>query len=215
MKNIFFLFLFLFSITLESCVKSENDIVKEDYDKLIKIKGADKLPKEPGVFFNCFPKEPGDIGTDISNEFKIENGNEYNIELNFYNIADIHDKQDPHNYTTLIIQYLDENNTLVIDTIYDGKDCISKKERNGKIYYNSKMEDRTYSIKKKSGDILYFAIFNSPYGKVDFSSEFLVNGEYEDFLSDVQYKYNLSKESFHVTDKGVDYLIYSKAVYLP
>lgn len=77
----------------------------------------------------------------------------------------------------MVIQYLDTDNRLVVDTLYDGKNCITSRERNGVLSFSGKQADRKYTIEKKSGDLFYFAVFLSPYGRVDVSSEFYVNGD--------------------------------------
>lgn len=202
-------------LALAGCTPEEEEEIREDYQEFIQLRDADKLPVELGIPFNCTPKYPGDLGVTPSEEFKLEDGDEYTITIDLYTRADIYNRQDPNNYTTLIVQYLDSNGQLQIDTLYNGQNCIEKRERNGRIFYNAKTVDRTYEIKKKSGDLFYFAVFNSPYGKVDFSSDISVNGEYDEPYYGMRYEYNLSQESFHITNKGVDYLIYSKAIYLP
>lgn len=206
---------FCCALCVIGCKQVEDEEVHEDYGKFIELKEAEKLPAELGIPFNCTPKAPGDLGVNISDEFKQENGDEYEIEIDFYTMARVFNNQDPHNYSELIVQYLDENNTLQIDTIFNGQDCITSRVRNGRTYYLPRNEDRTYTIKKKSGDLFYFAVFNSPYGTVDFTSEIYVNGENEEPYYGMQYEYTRQQESYHITDKGVDYLIYSKAIYLP
>ena len=205
----------LLAVMLVGCKKEMVEVQAEDYTRFIPLKEADKLPLELGVPFNCFPKQPGELGVIPSSEFQMEDKETYSIELNFYTRADIHNRQDPTNLTMLILQYLDADNKLVVDTIYDGKNCITSKERNGVLSYYGKQEDRTYTIEKKSGDLLYLALFLSPYGRVEVSSEFYVNGNVEDTFEGMQYEYSRNAESFHITDYGVDYLIYSKAMYLP
>lgn len=205
----------LLAVMLAGCKKETEELQAEDYSRFIPLKEADKLPLELGVAFNCFPKQPGELGVTPSSEFQMEDKNTYSIELNFYMRADIHNKQDPTNLTALIVQYLDTDNKLVVDTVYDGKNCITSKERNGVLSYYGKQEDRTYTIEKKSGDLFYFALFLSPYGRMEMSSEFYVNGNVEDSFYGMQYEYSRNVESFHITDYGVDYFIYSKAMYLP
>lgn len=210
--------LFIYSFVLFAligCSPKDEEDVQENYQEFIALREADKLPLELGIPFNCSPKHPGDLGVVPSDEFKLKDGDEYTITIDFYTRADIYNRQDPNNYSTLIVQYLDSDGVLQIDTLYNGQNCIEKRERNGHVFYNAKMVDRTYEIKKKSGDLFYFAVFNSPYGKVDFSSDISVNGSYDDPYYGMRYEYNLSRESFHITNRGVDYLIYSKAVYLP
>lgn len=203
------------AMLLAGCQKEMAEMPPEDYGKFISLKEADRLPLELGVPFNCFPKHPGDWGITPSDEFQREDHNTYSIELNFYTRADIHNRQDPTNLTAMVIQYLDADNRLVVDTLYDGKNCITSRERNGVLSFSGKQVDRTYTIEKKSGDLFYFAVFLSPYGRVDVSSEFTVNGDADDTFYGMQYEYSRNAESFHITDYGVDYLIYSKAMYLP
>lgn len=202
-------------LLLAACRKEVADLQPEDYSRFISLKEADKLPLELGVPFNCFPKYPGDWGVTPSTEFQMEDKNTYSIELNFYTRADIHNRQDPTNLTVMIIQYLDAANKLVVDTLYDGSNCITSRKRNEKVFFSGKQVDRTYTIEKKSGDLFYFAVFLSPYGRMDVTSDFYLNSGEDDTFYGMQYGYSRNVESFHITDYGVDYLIYSKAMYLP
>lgn len=137
------------AVLLVGCQKETAEMPPEDYSKFISLKEADKLPLELGVPFNCFPKHPGDWGVTPSDEFQMEDKNTYSIELNFYARADIHNRQDPTNLTAMVIQYLDTDNRLVVDTLYDGKNCITSRERNGVLSFPASRRTGNTRLKRK------------------------------------------------------------------
>lgn len=137
------------AVLLVGCQKETAEMPPEDYSKFISLKEADKLPLELGVPFNCFPKHPGDWGVTPSDEFQMEDKNTYSIELNFYARADIHNRQDPTNLTAMVIQYLDTDNRLVVDTLYDGKNCITSKVRNGVLSFPASRRTGNTRLKRR------------------------------------------------------------------
>lgn len=202
--------------TLTACSNMPQDADLEDYESFITPRPAEQESQELGVPFNCFPSKPGELGADLTEDYSLPDAKEHEITLNIFCRTGIYSVIDPHNFTELKLQYLNSEGQLVVETLYDGQDCIVRRnDANGKTLYEGRSEERSITLRIKEGKPFYYAIFSSPYGKLDVSTEILLDGAPDDALEQMQYDYFRSAESFHITDFGVQYLIFAKAIYLP
>lgn len=192
---------------LFSCSTEENDPPQEDYSSFISIKGADKVPDEPGEELTFFPKSPGDIGSETLLSLQpIANGVDYNITITFSAQLSSY-AQNSDNRSAFILQYIDQNNILQIDTIADGESDLLL-QNNGQI-------EKTYTFTRKSGEALYYAIFYSPYAGCTFRVEAVADSQDDTFSKTLEFGYNISLESFHITTHNINFWVNAKGVILP
>lgn len=203
------------SVLSASCSRENTESLTEDFSKFIELKPAEQVPHEPGVPFNCFPKEVGELGFNRSEEIPLGGYREkYQVSLSIDVMANYYGSFDKQNLSVVILQYLDENNELKIDTIMDGHNVIERDKRNRFKPYFSDVEP--VLITKQSGDPVYFAVFYSPYAHFDMSVT--MSTETQDgmeSLPDLRHRYSRTLESFHISEIGKNYNVYSQAMYLP
>lgn len=210
MKIFKFIIVFFALILTFSCNNTtvEGDIT-EDYAKLFPTKNPPKPNLEPGVVFNAFPQEVGQLGIDTTQiNYNPLEKRTYSIYFDIYTNLRRY-AQDRTNLTKLIFQYLNEKGQLVTDTLHDGTDQLK-----GKYSYGP---EKTVELTLHSGDLAYFAVFISPYGSASYNAEMDVTDEGQDGIEipALVTEYSENLESFHITKRGTEYIIHSKAVILP
>lgn len=212
LKNFYPLLIFV-SLLCSGCKESDEIALTEDYN-FIKEKKAETVAPEVGVVTDCFPQKPGELGCSINTrEGDPRFAESYNITITYEYETDEFLPFNRDNYSELILQYLDENNKLRVLTLLDNSDHLSPEKKNTEGGYHS----AAISLKKKSGEPVYVAVFYSPYGS--FYGNITFNIETEDgnfnFEQTSLLDYSIRQESFHITEQGVAYMIVAKLVYLP
>lgn len=201
--------------SLASCAREEVEDRVENLSDFIRLKPAERVSHETGVPFNCFPKEVGDLGFTNSEEGSSDEYREsYQVSLSVDVMANYYGSFDKQNLSIVILQYLDENNELKVDTIMDGHNVIEKDKRGRFKPYFSEVEP--VSITKRSGDPVYFAVFYSPYAYFDMTVSLTAEtADGSETLPELSHRYSRTLESFHIAEIGKNYNIYSQAMYLP
>lgn len=194
---------------LPACSQDNStDPIIEDYESFISKKDADKIEAEPGEELVLFPKEPGDVGNvEFQRLSPLADAIKYQISLTFSAQVSAYTLQDPYNYSTFILQYIDEDNSLKIETLADGQTDLLT-QNNGEI-------SKTYTFTRQSGQAVYYALFYSPYGNCAFSIEAHADSEDDSFSKTFGFAYNQSWESFHITTQNIQYWTNAKAIILP
>lgn len=215
MKKIILLQIFIISLFC-SCNKIYPDATPEDISKIYKLEPPEKSVVTPGVPFFCFPKSPGETGFEYkASPFKEKE--EYTVNITVDCTAREYDNTDPQNLSILILQYLNEDGTMVEDTIMNGHEKLNiRKNKRGKTIIDPFEVYKEIPLTKKSGEPAYFAVFYSPYGNLDFSVSMNVSTLDETVeFPEMSHRYSVKAESFHITEKGVEYMINSQAMMLP
>lgn len=203
-----------FVLMMGACKPQHADEPIENYNAFIMPKQPHVLAPEVGIPFLCFPKKIGEIGYDLAKGMKIpEVRDAYKVTITIDASARIFRNFDKQNLSKMSIQYLDENNKLVIKELMDGSNVIEKTDWGYRDFFS---DFEPIELTLKSGAPVYYALFYSPYAAFDVTVE--VNAELEDgseSLPTMYFNYNRQMESFHVTAVGQEYFIKSEAMYLP
>lgn len=186
--------------------KVAQDPEPEDYNKIFTLKPAEKTPLEAGVWFKCFPREVGELGFDPKRvDYVTDDVKTYKVHLQIYFSLEGY-AQNEGNRTTATLQYLDAEGNLVVENLLDDSDHSGYDDTIEKV------------LELESGQVFYYALFVNPENSVYMTLYPEVRDAEDNELGDDYYQYveyDRKAESFHITDLGQSYYIYSGAMLLP